>query len=158
MRKLILATAILAWASSAQALLLPLAGNLNLGIAPEPSVTRIRGVGAVVASALSSTGDAHAPAANTAAVVTYSVVPGRHCIGGVAYSYSGTPTGGNLLIENGAGTTVFTQDITAAGPGVVYFDVAKEGSFGTAMIVTLAAGGGGVTGKVSVLSHWVENP
>ncbi len=102
-------------------------------------------------------GDVHEPAANTAAVVTYAAVAGkRHAITGVYWSYDGAPTGGNLIIEDGSGTTVFSIDITAAGPGYIIFPLAKAGSINTALIVTLAAAGASVTGKVSVMNHWIE--
>jgi hypothetical protein len=103
--------------------------------------------------------DVHAPAANTAAVVTYNAVAtGQHVVSGVAWSYSGTGTltGGNLLIEDGAGTTVFTMDVTEKGAGFVPFAPPKRGSKNRLMRVTLAAGGADVTGKVSVLGHRVE--
>jgi hypothetical protein len=110
-------------------------------------------------SCAASPGDVHAPASNTAAVVTYAAVPNeRHCIGGVAWSYTGgTPTGGNLRIEDVSGTTVFSIDITAAGAGFFPFTPPmRSAAANTAMIITLAAGGSGVTGKVSVLGHWRE--
>ena len=101
-----------------------------------------------------SSNDVHAPASNTAAVVTYAAVTDRqHSVSGVAWSYSAAPTGGNLKIEDGSGTTVFSIDITAAGPGVVYFTPPKTGTRNTALIITLAAGGSGVSGKVSILGH-----
>ena len=115
-------------------------------------------VKALEASRAASTSDVHAPSSNTAAVVTYSAAGAgvAHVIGGIAWSYNGTPTGGNLKVEDGSGTTVFTVDITAAGPGCFMFSRPKKGTANTAMIVTLAAGGSGVTGKVSVTSHWTE--
>ena len=101
--------------------------------------------------------DISAPAANTAAVVTYAAVPARsHAITGVGWSYSGAPAGGNLKIEDGAGVTVFTLDVTSGGAGVVYFAPLKRGATNTACIVTLAAGGAGVSGKVSVLGHLTD--
>lgn len=105
-----------------------------------------------------SSADVQAPAANTAAVVTYAAAGSRmhHVLSGIAWSYSGTPTGGNLKIEDGSGTTIFSMDITAAGAGYVPFTPPKRGSANTALIVTLAAGGAGITGKVSVLGHWTE--
>jgi hypothetical protein len=105
-----------------------------------------------------STTDVSAPASNTAAVVTYAAVSDRrHAVSGVAWSYSAAPTGGNLKIEDGSGTTVFSLDITAAGPGAFYFSPSpKVGSLNTALILTLAAGGSGVSGKLSVLGHWKE--
>ena len=104
-----------------------------------------------------STGDVHEPAANTAAVVTYAADASRgHVITGIAWSYSAAPTGGSLKVENGAGSTVFSVSVTAAGPGEYIFPVPKLGSVNTAMIITLAAGGASVTGKVSVLNHWLN--
>jgi hypothetical protein len=103
--------------------------------------------------------DVHAPAANTAAVVTYNAVAtGQHVISGVAWSYAGTGTlsGGNLLIEDGANVKVFNMDVTEKGAGFIPFDPPKRGSKNTLLRVTLAAGGADVTGKVSVLSHWTE--
>jgi hypothetical protein len=105
-------------------------------------------------------GDTATPASNTAAVVTYAAgaTGVQHVISGVAWSYSGgTPTGGNLLIQDGS-TTVFSMDITAQGAGFIQFAPAKKGTAATSMTITLAAGGAGVTGKVSVLAHWTEGP
>lgn len=105
-----------------------------------------------------STGDVHAPAANTAAVVNLAAAgAGKfNVIDGIAWSYSGDPTGGNLKVEDGAGNVVFSVDITSAGPGFIPFMHPKRGSANTALVVTLAAGGAGVTGKVSLLGVWVE--
>ena len=103
--------------------------------------------------------DVHAPAVNTAAVVTYIAVAAvKHHITGVAWSYDGgIPINGNLLIEDVAATDVFTMDITEEGPGFVVFPKPKQSAaVNTAMIITLAAGGAGVTGKLSILNHWTE--
>lgn len=111
--------------------------------------------GIPVAMVSVAAGDVNEPAANTAAVVTYTAVGSqKHVIGGVAWSYSAAPTGGGLIIEDGSGTTIYSISITAAGPGSMAFSPAKKGTAGTAMIVTLAAPGGTVVGKVNVLSHW----
>lgn len=106
--------------------------------------------------ATASSDDVHTPAINTAAIITYTAVAAaKHVIRGVAWSYDAAPTGGNLLIEDVSGTTVFSLDITAAGPG--FIPLTKKGAaINTAMIITLSAGGGGVTGKVNVLEHWTE--
>jgi hypothetical protein len=105
-------------------------------------------------------GDIHEPAANTAAVVTYIAASGlKHCISGVAWSYTGgDPVGGNLKIEDVSGTKVFSVDITSQGPGVIIFPRPKRSAVsGTAMIITLAAGGSAaITGKLSILGHWTE--
>lgn len=104
-----------------------------------------------------NTADVHAPAANTAAQITYAAVTKRsHIVSGVAWSYSGAPTGGNLKLENGAGSTIFSLDIGTAGAGLIVFPRPKRAAPNTALIVTLAAGGAGVSGKLSVLNHWEE--
>ena len=103
-----------------------------------------------------STGDVNTPASNTNAVVTYAAVPGvGHLISGIAWSYSGgTPTG-SLIITDG-GNTVFSIDIASAGAGFVTFNPSLKTTAGNAMVITLGAGGSGVTGKLSILSHWTE--
>jgi hypothetical protein len=104
-----------------------------------------------------STADVAAPASNTAAQLSYAAVSDRrHALAGVAWSYDAAPASGELKIEDGSGNTVFRVKITAAGPGVFYFTPAKLGSLNTALIITLAAGGSGVTGMVSALGHWKE--
>lgn len=106
-----------------------------------------------------STGDVHAPAVNTAAVVTYAADGSGlvHHITGIAWSYTGgNPTGGNLKVEDGSGNVVFSMDIDVSGPAMVEFPMGKDGTPDTAMIITLAAGGAGVTGKVSVLNHSLQ--
>jgi len=103
-----------------------------------------------------TTSDVNAPASNTAAVLTYAAVSDRrHVLDGIQWSYSGAPTGGNLKVEDGGGTTVFSLDVTAAGQGFVPFKPGLAGRVNTAMIVTLAAGGSGVTGKVNA-GHSLE--
>ena len=103
--------------------------------------------------------DIHAPAVNTAAVVTYAAVAGKkHVISGIAWSYAGAdPVGGNLKVEDVSGTTVFTMDITSEGAGFMVFPQPKaSAAVNTAMIITLAAGGASVSGKVSIVNHFVE--
>jgi hypothetical protein len=102
-------------------------------------------------------GDVHAPAAATPAVVTYALIATQvHVIGMVAWSYDSTPTGGNLTITDGA-TTILNLDIPLAGQGSIVFARPKRGTVGTAMVVTLASGAGGVKGKLTV-DHWTEPP
>lgn len=98
-------------------------------------------------------GNCHAPAGNTAAIVTIAAAGSgvSNVVNGIAWSYDADPTGGNLKIEDGA-STVFTLDITNKGPGFIPFF--RKGSTNTALVVTLAAGGVGVTGKVNVLDSW----
>jgi len=106
-----------------------------------------------------ASGDVHEPAANTAAVVTYAAVAAmKHVITGLAWSYAGgIPTNGNLKVEDVSGTTVFSMDITEEGAGIITFPKPKKAAaINTAMIITVAAGGAAVTGKVSALNHWTE--
>lgn len=103
-----------------------------------------------------ATGKTHTPAADTAAVVTLAAAGAgvSNVIRGIAWGYSEDPTDGSLKIEDGAGTTVFSVPITAAGPG--FIPVFGKGSANTALVVTLAAGGGTCVGSVNVLEAWTE--
>ncbi len=96
-----------------------------------------------------------APAANTAAVVTLAAAGEgiSNAIRGIAWSYDAEPTGGNLKVEDGA-TAVFSMDI--ATPGAGFVPVCGKGSTNTALTVTLAAGGEGISGKLNVLEAWEE--
>ena len=91
----------------------------------------------------------HAPAANTAAVITLAASPGfHHVIHAIQWSYSGTaPTTGRLTIAVNA-VTKWDVDVTALGPGG--FQVTIAGAANQAVVVTLAAGGAGATGKVNI--------
>lgn len=111
----------------------------------------------MVPSTSGSTADVHAPAGATAAVLTYAAVTGkRHIISQVIWSYDTAPTGGALTIQDVSGTTIFSINISAAGPGFITFDPPICGAANnTAMIVTLASGAGAVVGKVNA-RHWVE--
>lgn len=71
----------------------------------------------------------------------------------VAWSYSAAPTGGAITIADG--TISRTLDITAAGPGFWYFDPPLSFTAGATLTVTLAAPGGAVVGKVSVVT-WIH--
>jgi hypothetical protein len=101
-----------------------------------------------------ATTDVSTPAANTAAVVTYAAAASykAHLLHGIYWSYSGVPTGGNVKVEDGSGNVIFSADITAAGPGFLPFNPPRRGTKNRAMIITLAAGGDGISGKLS-LSH-----
>ena len=101
--------------------------------------------------------DTASPAGNTAAVITYAAAgAGKYnCVGGIFWSYNATPTNGNLQIEDGSGNVIFSMDITAAGAGFIPFTPPKKGSANTALIITLAAGGSGVSGRVNA-TQWQE--
>ena len=107
-------------------------------------------------SILATAADVSAPAANTAAVVTYTAVPGKaHVINGIAFSYTATPTGGNIQIQDGA-SVVFNLDVPAPGTNYFEFQRPLKGSPGNAMTVTLAAPGGTVVGKLTCVGHYTE--
>lgn len=94
--------------------------------------------------------------ANAAAEVTLAD-PGDgsvNVIDGVAWSYSAAPTGGKLQLKEGS-TVLLEVDITAAGPGVLALP-GFHGAASTAFTASLAAAGGGVYGKVTVLNPRVE--
>lgn len=90
----------------------------------------------------------HVPAANTAAVITLAAAEGRrHVAHYIQWSYSAAPTGGRLTVEDGAGNIILDLDITAAGPGGL--TLVLIGSANTQMIISLAAGGAAVVGKIN---------
>jgi hypothetical protein len=101
---------------------------------------------------LAVAGDVSAPAAHTAATLTFPGAPGfQQILHKVDWSYSGSGTlaGGNLIVQDGS-TTVFSQDITSQGAGFTKFDPPLAGSTGNALTVTLADGGANVSGKINV--------
>lgn len=93
-----------------------------------------------------------ASGSNADAVITLPAIAGRayQITGGIAWSYSGAGTlsGGNLTIKDGS-TTVFDLDISAKGQDVA--PAVLTTTPGNALVVTLAAGGSNVTGKVNLL-------
>lgn len=90
-------------------------------------------------------------AANQAATVAISGVAGVgvYC-SGVVWSYSGAPTGGRLTIQSGS-DTLLDIDIAVSGPDSVMFPQPLLLGNSAAVTFTLAAGGGGVTGKVGAI-------
>ncbi len=88
--------------------------------------------------------------------VDYAAVEGmKHAITGVAWSYvGGTPTGSLKINEDGH--SVFYIDITSAGAGIIAFPLPKKSSAANQpMQIILGAGGTGITGKLSVLNHYL---
>ncbi len=113
-------------------------------------------VNASQAAYVSSSDSAH-PTSNTAATVTYAAVTGQfHVLGQIIASLDSDPAAAvNLKVEDVSGTTIFSIDLPAAkGVYAITFNPAKQAqASGTAMIITLAAPGSGVTGKVNC-THW----
>ena len=88
-------------------------------------------------------------AANADAVVTITAhSQQQNYLHHIQWSYDQTPTGGKLTVQDGAGGPIlWEQAITAAGPGGQ--DPDELGSVSTALVITLAAGGAGVTGRIA---------
>lgn len=93
--------------------------------------------------------DTAAPAANTAAVLTYaaSTDGSSHVIEQITVGYDAAPTGGSLTITDG-GTTVY--QVTITGTGAIELNPNLLGGRNAAVVITLAAGGVGVSGRLNV--------
>ena len=138
----------------------------NLGSMADPAITDptadatitalLKGHTYNLAAKPGAAANVHEPAANTAAVVTKAAAGAgvANVLALVAWSYDGDPTAGSLTIADGA-STVFKVDITAGGPGFFAFSPPLKGTANTALVATLAAGGSGVSGIVS-LHTWTE--
>lgn len=107
----------------------------------------------------------NAPASNTAAVITIAAPADgtrQLVLDAIHWSYSGgTPTAPRLSVTSG-GVTIYDVDPTSQGIGFVPFASGKQGTGGLRgtpganLVITLAAGGSGVTGKVNVINYWQE--
>lgn len=100
--------------------------------------------------------NAHAPAANTAAVITLAAASGtRHVVDKIFGGYDLTPTGGSLTIASTVLATAVSMvmPIGTIGPIVLNLDPPLQGDDNTAITITLAAGGAGVTGKINALTR-----
>ena len=88
---------------------------------------------------------------NAINIITYAAQANvSHAIEKVVFSYNAAPTGGQLYIEDEA-TTIFSVDITAAGPGPIDFDDDPiVGSIGNQVRVIMAAGGSNVISSLNV--------
>jgi hypothetical protein len=101
---------------------------------------------------------AHAPAANTAAIVTLTGVAGqRHVITQIDCSYSvATATAASLTVTNcvdqaGAASTYSVALPLVVGTYQFLFPEYLIGVEGASMVVTLEAGGGTTVGKLNVV-------
>jgi len=89
--------------------------------------------------------------ANTAVVITIAAIAGiRHILRHVQLSYSSNPSGGNILVEDGSGNTIL--DLAVINGGTGGFTTTLPGTVNTAMIITLAAGGGATIGTLNTQS------
>ena len=88
--------------------------------------------------------------AGAAVSITLTAVGGyRHYLPALYWSYSAAPSGGKLTIT-GLNGEDFEIDITASGPGPLALPP-MVGATSTSVVVTLAAGGGVILGKLNVL-------
>lgn len=107
-----------------------------------------------------ATSNLHAPTAATAATLTKAAggAGTYHTIRGVDVSYDSTPTGGAFTIEDVSGTTVYSVAIPAAGLYQIRWPRAiKSAAANTAMIFTLASGGGSVVGRLNLVGYQLES-
>jgi hypothetical protein len=101
----------------------------------------------------------HAPSSATAAVATLSAsdVDAGECwvLASVTYSYdAGGTVAGSLTIACGSDT--WKVDIASAGVAEITFDPPFKFAADTAVTITLASGGSGVSGKINARNSWVE--
>jgi hypothetical protein len=92
-------------------------------------------------------------AANTDVTITLGPGKGEHQFAMIYWSYSATPTNGRLTVMGGGFN--FDVDITAGGVGYIHWPVPEYAANGQQIVVTLAAGGAGVVGKLNLLGHKV---
>ena len=88
----------------------------------------------------------HLPASNADAVITIAAeLMRRHIIHKLIWSYSSDPTGGKIVATDG-GVSKCDFDITSKGAGSINLNL--TGSVNSAIVITLTAGGAGITGKI----------
>lgn len=94
-------------------------------------------------------------ASNTAVTITITAVPSvKHEIEMLGWSYDagGTLSTGRLSVQSPSGTYLLDMDITTNGAGFVPLaGSCLSGASGQDVIITLAAGGSGVIGKLSAI-------
>lgn len=94
-----------------------------------------------------------APADGVAAIVTLAASDDEtHVVDMIVASYDSTPAGGNLLVQDGE-ATLLVVDISDSRVCRIPFLRGLAGRPGEALTVTLAGGGGAVSGKLNVQSH-----
>ncbi len=94
------------------------------------------------------------PAVNTAAAWTLAANSNQGwAIKQIIFGYGANPTTGSLTIVWGANTQ--TYPITNGGPGPLIFDPPRVFPINTAIVLTLAAGGSGISGTISDVGAWL---
>lgn len=111
---------------------------------------------AVVAAEVPSSAQ---PTSNTAATWTLTPDAGKCiCIQQIAFSYSDDPTNATLKIAISSTNYFGPMGITKGGAGVFEFDPPLKFAAGLIPVVTLSAGGSGITGKLAHVGYWQEEP
>jgi hypothetical protein len=112
-----------------------------------------------LATAVEVLAPAAPPVAGTDTVVSLAGAPGKGWhLAQVVLSYSGDPLGGRLVIaweDPGAGPVAESFDVTQAGLQSLVFSPPRRFPVNTTVVLTLTAGGPGVTGTLSP-SAWPE--
>lgn len=122
---------------------------------PGPAAVALgSGAGAVPVQETVLTPVSATAAANNPVPVTVNGVAGQtQRLAGLSWSYSAAPTGGLLTVVVN-GVTILQLDITASGPGSV--PLAQGGlvcQAGQNVVVTLAAAGAAVVGRLNVATY-----
>jgi len=101
-----------------------------------------------------STPSSATAAANTAVVLTINAVAGQsQRLTSLSFSYSAAPTAGSLTVVVNA-VTILQLDVTAAGPVTVQLpDGGLECQSGQSVVITLAAAGAAVVGRVNASAY-----
>jgi hypothetical protein len=92
-------------------------------------------------------------AANTLVQITLPA-GARQTLTGICWSYSDTPTGGQLTIMGGGWN--FDVDVTQGGPGFIPFPPRMRATDNNPIVITLAAAGVGVVGKLNILGRGAD--
>lgn len=91
------------------------------------------------------------PADNVAAVITKAIDSEQaHVLYAIDYSYDSAPTNGSIVININSVDT-YKLDVTAAEPRLLRFPGGIYGNKSEALVITLAAGGSGIAGKLNAL-------
>ena len=89
-------------------------------------------------------------APNADVTITLASARARHEFAGcILWSYSDTPTGGRLTVTGGGFN--LDVDIIAGGPDHIPFSIPQHAMNDEDIVITLAAGGGAVVGKLNLL-------
>ena len=96
---------------------------------------------------------ASAPAVNTAATWTLAAdAKNGWAIKQIIFGYDSAPTGGFLSIT--WGTNTISVPVTSGGAGPLILEPPRVFPLNTAVVITLAAAGASVTGKIMDVGAW----